>query len=94
LVEEDDFLVSLCKVADRAARGVIFNRLKKSDIAELDITVEVVSEQPLTVNVEVGIALSPSVKEVDVNVLTKEATEKALEAIKRFVSSTKERIKS
>jgi hypothetical protein len=89
LAEKDDFLVSLCKVADRAARGVIFGRLKKSDIAELDITVEIVSEKPLTVNAEVGIRLSPSARQIDVNALTKEAIEKALEAIERFISRTR-----
>jgi hypothetical protein len=82
-----DQLIFLCETAEKVARASIFKRVSKQQVRNLDISVEIEPADPLTVNVEIGLTLSPSSKHVDVNALVKEAVKSATRAVDKAVSS-------
>ncbi len=81
----DEQLQELCETGEKAARAYIMSRVPKKEISTLDITVDTEGRKPITVNVEVETTLSPSIKDVNVDKLAKEAVEKAFEAIERYL---------
>jgi hypothetical protein len=81
----DEQLKKLCEVGEKAARDYIFSRLSVRRISTLEITLDTKGNKPVTVNVEVHITVSPSMKDFDVNMLAQEATERAFEAIKEYL---------
>jgi hypothetical protein len=81
----DEQLQELCETGEKAARAYIVSRVPKKEISTLDITVDTEGRKPVIVNVEVETTLSPSIKDVNVDKLAKEAVEKAFEAIERYL---------
>jgi len=75
----------LCEVAEKAAREHILSILPPRRIFVLDITVETTGAKPVSVNVDVEIALSPLMKNFNVEKLAKEATKKAFEAVEKYL---------
>jgi len=78
-------LEKLCEIGEQAARNHILSRVTERRITTLDITVDTEGTKPVTVNVEVEVALSPLMNDVDADKLAKEATEKAFQAIKQYL---------
>ena len=78
-------LEKLCEKGEQAARTYVLSRVQERRISALDITVDTEGSKPVTVNVEVEIALSPLMKKFDVGSLAKEATEKAFQAINEYL---------
>jgi len=78
-------LEKLCETGEQAARRYILLRVPERRISSLDITVDTEGSKPVTVNVEVAIALSPLMKGFDADKLAKEATEKAFQAINQYL---------
>ena len=78
-------LEKLCEIGEKAARDYILSKVSARRITTLDITVDTEGSKPVTVNVEVEITLSPIMKDFDVEKLTKEAVEKAFEAVKQYL---------
>ncbi|MDH5634776.1 MAG: DUF3194 domain-containing protein, partial [Candidatus Bathyarchaeota archaeon] len=77
-------LEKLCEIGEKAARDYILSKVSARRITTLDITVDTEGSKPVTVNVEVEITLSLIMKDFDVEKLTKEAVEKAFEAVKQY----------
>jgi len=83
LTEEQ--LEKLCEIGEKAARDHILSKVSARRISTLDVTVDAEGSRPVTVNIEVDVTLSPLMKDLDVETLAKEATEKALTAIKEYL---------
>lgn len=78
-------LEKLCEIGEKAARTHVLSKVPARKVSALDITVDTKGSKPVTVDVEVEIALSPVMKNYDVDKLSKEAVEKAFEAIKEYL---------
>ena len=78
-------LEKLCEIGEKAAREHILSKVSARRISTLDVTIDTEGTKPITVNVDVGLALSPLMKNFNVEKLTKEATEKAFEAINEYL---------
>ncbi len=81
----EDQLEKLCETGEKAARAYVLSKVPRKQISALDIAVDAEGSKPVIVNVEVEIALSPSIKGIDADKLAQEATESAFEAIKRYL---------
>ncbi len=81
-------LEELCERAEQAARKYVLSKIPKNKVATLDVAVEAEGTKPLTVNVEVAVVLSPLMKDFEVEVLTKKATERAFAQIEEYVRET------
>jgi len=78
-------LEKLCEIGEKAARDYILSKVSARRISTLDITVDTEGSRPVTVKVEVEVVLSPLMKNFNVEKLTKEAIEKAFEAVKEYL---------
>jgi hypothetical protein len=76
----------LCEIAEKAARNHIYSKISPRQISALDISVESEGVKPVTVGLDVELTLSPLTKDYDAETLAKEATSKAFQAIKQFLS--------
>ena len=76
----------LCEIGEKAARDYIHSKVSPRQITELDISIDTEGSKPVTVSVEVELTLSPLTKDYDAEKLAKEATSKAFQAIKEFLS--------
>ena len=75
----------LCEIAEKAARQHILSKITSNRISTLDITIDTKGTKPITVNVDVGVTLSPLMKNYDVRRLVNEATEEAFKSIERYL---------
>ena len=75
----------LCEIAEKSARQHILSKISSNRISTLDITIDTEGSKPVTVNVDVGIALSPLMKNYDARKLVNEATEEAFASIERYL---------
>ena len=78
-------LEKLCEIGEKAAREPILSKVSTRRISTLDVTIGTEGTKPITVNVDVELALSPLMRNFSVEKLTKEATEKAFEAINGYL---------
>jgi len=78
-------LQKLCEIGEQAAKAYIHSIVPERRILTLDITVDTEGNKPVTVNVEVEISLSPLMKNFNADGLAKKATEKAFEAINKYL---------
>ena len=81
----DEQLEQLCETGERAARAYILSKVPRKHISTLDITIDTQGSKPVTVNVEVDLELSQLVKDVNVDELAKQATQKAFDAAKQYL---------
>ena len=75
----------LCGIAEKAAREHVLSKVSSQKISTLDITIDTEGVKPVTVNVEVGITLSPLMRKFDVERLVNEAKEEAFASIERYL---------
>ena len=75
----------LCEIAEKAARKHILSKIPSNRISTLNITIDTEGAKPVTVNVDVGVTLSPLMKDYDVKRLVNGAIEKAFASIKRYL---------
>ena len=78
----------LCILAEKTAREYILAKIPSRKINTLNITVEIDRKIPTTVNVETEIQLAPTEKNIDINQLAKQATQKALQATDKYLRQT------
>lgn len=83
LTEEQ--MQTLSETAEEAARDHILSMVPKRKISTLDITVEAVGTKPVTISVDVDLALSPVMKTCNAEKLTHKATERAFEAAEQYL---------
>jgi hypothetical protein len=79
-------LEKLCEIAEKTARDHVYSKVSPRQIAELDISIDTEGAKPVTVSVDVEFILSPLMKDYDAGQLAKEATSRAFQAIKEFLS--------
>jgi hypothetical protein len=75
----------LCETAESVARKHIQNRINSKLIEHLDITVEAQGSKPVDLSVEINLTLTTDAKNVDANVLVKEAVAQAHLASEKFL---------
>lgn len=81
----DDQMQALSEIAEKAAGDYIQSRVPLRQISKLDITVEAIGSRPVTISVDVDLALSPLMKRTNAAQLADEAVQKAFEAIDQFL---------
>jgi len=75
----------LCILAEKAAREHILSKVSSREITSLNITVEIEGKKPITASVEIEIQLSHQMKDYDAEQLSKQATQKAMQAIDKYL---------
>ena len=78
-------LEALCELAEAAARKHVLSVLPSRKISALNVAVDADGVQPLKVDVEVEVVLSPSMTGFDPEKLTKEAVERAFASIESYL---------
>lgn len=71
-------VVTVCEIAEVAARSYILSKVPKRGISDLDIAIDISVSELLTVNVDVNLTLSPLAQKVDVDQLVGEAVNTAI----------------
>jgi len=96
LVEELDLpeltseqIEELCSIAEEAARGYALSKVPSKRIEKLNISVEAEGTKPVTLTVEIDIALSPLMKDFDVQKLVDEAVKEAFTSAKKYLGELK-----
>jgi hypothetical protein len=77
---------NLCEIGEKAARDYIHSKVSPRQITALDIAIDTEGVKPVTVSVDVELTLSPLMKDYDAEKLVEEATSKAFQAIKEYLS--------
>jgi hypothetical protein len=78
----------LCLLAEKAAREYILSKVPLREITTLNVTVEIEGKKPITVSVETEIQLSNQMKNYGTEQLVKQATQKAIQAIDKYLRQT------
>ena len=78
-------LEQLCEAGERAAQAYILSKVPRKHITTLDITIDTQGSKPVTVNVEVELELSESMKAFNVDELAKQATQKAFDGARQYL---------
>lgn len=79
-------LEKLCEIGEKTARDYVYSKVSPRQISALDIVIDTEGAKPVTVSMDVELTLSPLMKNYDAEKLAKEATSKAFQAIKEFLS--------
>jgi hypothetical protein len=80
---------TLCSTAENAARKHVLSKVPSKMVETLNISVEADGTKPVTVTVEIDLALSPKMKDFDADALTKEAVKEALKASENYLRKLK-----
>ena len=75
----------LCEIAEETAREYVRSKVPLRRISVLNVTVDAEGTKPITINVDVEVALSPLMKDFEVENLVKEATERAFASIREYL---------
>ncbi len=79
----------LCTIAENAAKKYILSKTSAKGIEKLDIFVEAGGTKPLDLNIEINLALSPHLKDLDSKKIVDEAINKAFKAGEKFLRKLK-----
>jgi hypothetical protein len=79
----------LCSTAEKAAREYALSKVPPKRIETLNISVEAKGTEPMTLTVEIDIALSPSMKDFDAQKLVDEAVKEAFTSAKKYLKEQK-----
>jgi hypothetical protein len=80
---------TLCSTAENAARKHVLSKVPSKMVEKLNISVEANGTKPVTVTVEIDLALSPKMKNFDADTLAKEAGKEALRASENYLRQLK-----
>jgi len=75
----------LCSIAEEAARKYILSKVPQKRIETLNISVETEGTKPITLTVNVDIALSPIMKNFDAKKLADEAVKEAFTSAETYL---------
>ena len=84
MLTEDQMKV-LSEIAELTAREYILSKVPQQKVSSLDIAVETAGSKPVTISVDIDLALSPLMRAHNAEKLVDEATEKALEAVEQYL---------
>jgi len=79
----------LCSITEEAAREYVLSKVPSKRIETLNISVEVEGTKPVTLTVEIDVALSPLMKYFDVQKLVDEAVNEAFTSAKKYLRELK-----
>jgi len=79
----------LCSIAEEATREHVLSKVPSKKIEKLNISVETEGTKPVTLTVEIDIALSPLMKDFDVQKLVDEAVAEAFISAKKYLRELK-----
>ena len=79
----------LCQTAEDAARKHVLSKVSSKEVDRLDISVEAEGTKPVSVTVEINLALSHQTKNVDAQALVKEAASEGQKAAENFLRNIK-----
>jgi len=79
----------LCQTAEDAARKHVLSKVSSKEVDRLDISVEAEGTKPVSVTVEINLALSPQTKNVDAQALVKDAASEGQKAAENFLRKIK-----
>ena len=79
----------LSEAVETVAKKYILSKISSKLVETLNIIVETTGEKPVTVAVEVILILSPKVKNVNANLLAKEAVKEAIKTSKAYLRNLK-----
>ena len=79
----------LCSIAEDVARKYVLSKVSHKNIDRLDISVEADGSKPVNVTVEINLILVASTKDVDADVLVREAVSEAHKATENFLRKIK-----
>jgi hypothetical protein len=75
----------LCALVEEAVRGYVLSKVSSKRIETLNISVEAEGTKPVTLTVDVDVALSPLMKNFDAQMLVKESMEEAFKSAKKYL---------
>ena len=78
-------LEELCSIMEESARKYVLSKIPSKRIEELTIRVETRGTKPVTLTVDVDIALSPLMKNFEVKQLADQAVEEAFTVAERYL---------
>lgn len=76
---------ALCLTAENTARRYILANFSSKIVERLNVSVEADGTKPLNLTVEIDLALSPQMKDVDLDKLVNEAAEEALKVSENYL---------
>jgi len=79
----------LCLKAETTARKYVQSKISKKAIETFDINVEAQGTKPIILAIDVNIALSPSVKNLDVQKLANESIQEAFKFAEEYLRELK-----
>ena len=79
----------LSKTAETATKKYVLSKISLKLVETLNIIVETTSEKPVTISVEVILVLSPTTKNINVELIAKEAVKEALKTSENYLSNLK-----
>ena len=80
---------TLCSTAENAARKYILSKVPLKMVEKLNISVEAEGTKPVNVTVEIDLALSPKLRDVDAKTLVSEAVQEAHKASENYLRKLK-----
>jgi len=80
---------TLCSTAENAARKYVLSKVHSKMVDKLDISVEAAGSKPVNVTVEIDLELTPATKDIDAQVLVKEAINEAYKASENYLRKIK-----
>ncbi|MEM3457964.1 MAG: DUF3194 domain-containing protein [Candidatus Bathyarchaeia archaeon] len=79
----------LCSIAEYAARKYVLSKVPQKKIEKMDIIAEANGTRPVTLTIDVDIALSPSIENLDVQKLVDEAVKEAFASAEKYLRKLK-----
>jgi transcription antitermination factor NusA-like protein len=80
---------TLCSTAENAARKHVLSKVHSKMVDKLDICVEAEGSKPVNVTVEIDLELTSAAKDVDAQMLVKEAINEAHKASENYLRKIK-----
>ncbi len=80
-----DQIEALCSTAEDAARKHVLAKVPAKMVEKLNISVEADGAKPVNLTVEIDVALSPQMKDFDLEKLASEAAKEALKASESYL---------
>ncbi len=84
-----DQIEPLCSTAEIAARKYVLSKVHSKMVDKLDICVEAAGSKPVNVTVEINLELTPAAKDIDAQMLVKEAINEAHKASENYLRKIK-----
>ena len=80
---------ALCSTAENAARKYVLSKVHSKMVDKLDICVEAAGSKPVNVTIEIELELTPATKDIDAQMLVKEAINEAHKASEKYLRKIK-----